>query len=105
SWHTPGGGIHRGESPAAGACREIQEEVGMTVKPEQLIPLFHKRVVTRRRFRYDCHAFALIVSTKPKLSLQQEEIIDAAWLPLADLRRQAAGRVTNEMLDAWERQV
>jgi 8-oxo-dGTP pyrophosphatase MutT (NUDIX family) len=103
-WHAPGGGVHKKENPADGARREVQEEVGITIKPDQLVPLFHKKVTTRRRFRYDCYAFALLLPAKPKLTLQANEIIDSSWLPLEAIRQRAAGKVTSEMLAAWERQ-
>jgi 8-oxo-dGTP pyrophosphatase MutT (NUDIX family) len=103
-WHTPGGGIHKGEAPVDGARRELKEEIGLTVKPEQLQHLFHKRITTRRRFSYDCYAFVLVLPVKPELKLQPNEIIDSAWLPLEAIRRQEAGKITSEMLAAWERQ-
>jgi 8-oxo-dGTP pyrophosphatase MutT (NUDIX family) len=103
-WHTPGGGIHKGEAPVDGAMREVQEEIGLTVKPEQLQQLFHKRITTRRFFRYDCYAFVLLLLVKPELKLQPNEIIDSAWLPLEAIRRQEAGKITSEMLAAWEQQ-
>lgn len=35
-WFTPGGGIYPGESPAQGAARELAEETGLRVRPEEL---------------------------------------------------------------------
>lgn len=35
----PGGKIHEGESPRSGLARELKEELGITVAPEDLKPL------------------------------------------------------------------
>ncbi|HEX2773260.1 MAG TPA: NUDIX domain-containing protein [Micromonosporaceae bacterium] len=35
-WFTPGGGVHPGESPAQGAARELAEETGLRVRPDEL---------------------------------------------------------------------
>jgi 8-oxo-dGTP pyrophosphatase MutT (NUDIX family) len=35
-WMTPGGGLDVGESPAAGAARELAEETGLLLGPEEL---------------------------------------------------------------------
>ena len=38
-WSLPGGGLHRHEDKLAGALRELREETGLVLKPEQLTPL------------------------------------------------------------------
>ncbi|WP_320065250.1 NUDIX hydrolase [Micromonospora sp. RTGN7] len=35
-WFTPGGGLEAGESPAAGAARELAEETGLRLAPAEL---------------------------------------------------------------------
>ncbi|MEV0152178.1 NUDIX domain-containing protein [Micromonospora sp. NPDC050686] len=35
-WFTPGGGLDAGETPAAGAARELAEETGLRLRPEEL---------------------------------------------------------------------
>ena len=49
-WFTPGGGLNDGETSAQGAARELFEETGLRVAPEDLgEPVWHQ--VTR--FSYD----------------------------------------------------
>lgn len=37
-WFTPGGGLDPGETPAAGAARELAEETGLRLAPAELGP-------------------------------------------------------------------
>ena len=56
AWCFPGGGLLDGETPAAGAARELAEETGIEVAPEHLHDLGEHEVGSRLgRFRY--HAF------------------------------------------------
>jgi 8-oxo-dGTP pyrophosphatase MutT (NUDIX family) len=45
-WFTPGGGLDPGESPAEGAARELAEETGLRVRPEELGPPVWEDVTT-----------------------------------------------------------
>lgn len=38
-WEIPGGAVHADESPLAGACREVREELGIEVTPVRLLCL------------------------------------------------------------------
>jgi 8-oxo-dGTP pyrophosphatase MutT (NUDIX family) len=49
-WFTPGGGLNDGETPAEGAARELFEETGLRVAPEDLGEPFWHQVT---RFSYD----------------------------------------------------
>jgi 8-oxo-dGTP pyrophosphatase MutT (NUDIX family) len=48
-WFTPGGGLDPGETPAQGAARELAEETGLRVAPDELGAPVHARVA---RFRF-----------------------------------------------------
>lgn len=66
-WFTPGGGLRPGESPAAGAVRELAEETGLLVRPAQLgAPVWHEVVDFRfagHRYRQDQHFYLLRVAS------------------------------------------
>jgi 8-oxo-dGTP pyrophosphatase MutT (NUDIX family) len=47
-WFTPGGGLDEGETPAQGAARELAEETGLRVAPEQLGLPVHARTASFR---------------------------------------------------------
>ena len=47
-WFTPGGGLDPGESPAEGAARELAEETGLRVAPDELGAPVHERVAQFR---------------------------------------------------------
>ncbi len=43
-WNTPGGGLDEGETSVQAAARELYEETGLRLGPEQLGPVVHQRV-------------------------------------------------------------
>ncbi len=79
-----GGVLLAGESFAAGAAREIREELGIDVDPEALFP-----------FRYADASSAVqgmvyrVYHAGP-FRLQPEEIVRGEFVPLADVPRRAA---------------
>ncbi len=43
-WDMTGGGVKAGEIPIKAACRELQEELNITVAPDKMTPAFEKTV-------------------------------------------------------------
>ena len=43
-WHCPGGGLEIGESPAATASRELEEETGLEARPTRLVGCFSRHL-------------------------------------------------------------
>jgi 8-oxo-dGTP diphosphatase len=82
-WTFPGGGIERGETPEAAACRELNEEIGVT--PSQLLPAGSVRGNWDGR-RDTVHFFELRLDQLPQLKLDNREIVAARLVSPDELR-------------------
>ena len=56
-WCFPGGGLEGDEEPVAGAVRELAEETGVVIAPEELTDLGRFELVTHDRGTFLFHAF------------------------------------------------
>jgi len=75
----PGGSIEADETPATAACRELREETGVTVQPEDLARA--SEIVGWLDYRHD-HVviFELRLGTVPALRVDNREITEAAFM-------------------------
>lgn len=83
-WDLPGGGMHKNESPAQGAVREVVEELGIKIMPKELLPLGS----TQSRsglINLKLHFFQTKLNKPPTIKLQKIEITDAQWFSLREL--------------------
>jgi len=86
-----GGGLAAGEVPAAAAARELQEELGLVVSPDDLDDLgewpMPKRIPERDQMTYEFSCTFLLHRDVDlaKLKLEPKEVVDVAWLSLKDL--------------------
>lgn len=80
-WMLPGGGLHWFEKPAAGAIREIREELGIELKHSDLRPLWRGRI-GGYGLRYRGYFMLVHVSQKTPLTLQTSEVAAAKWFTL-----------------------
>lgn len=93
-WFTPGGGLAAGESPAAGAARELAEETGLRVSPEELGDPVWREATTfpfdGRWYRQEQEFFLLQVAawrvdTAGFDQIERDSIDEHRWWSIAEL--------------------
>ncbi len=81
-WNFPGGGVRAGETPMQAAMRELAEEIGIT--DAALDPAgVASGIWDGRRDRV--HFFTLRLDHRPRLRLDNREIVAAQWVSPAEL--------------------
>lgn len=87
AWEFPAGSALRGETSRAGARRELEEETGIAVAPDDLVLV--GRVVEERAL-FDL--WSAPVDGEPEPAPDPEEVLDAEWVGLDEVyRRWKAG--------------
>jgi ADP-ribose pyrophosphatase YjhB (NUDIX family) len=84
-WSLPAGLLARGESPVEGAVRELAEETGIRLQPEQLHPASPNALVHHRGRWVDVVFEARVPSTNTPLRVDGAEVLEAAWYDVAAL--------------------
>lgn len=70
-WGVPGGKIEKGETPVAGAIRELKEETGITLKPEELSYL-GALYIRKPGMDYIYHSYKASLQSQPNVELSRE---------------------------------
>lgn len=86
-WGVPGGLIERGEEPVRCAARELGEESGIRLSPDQLRPADPNALIHHEGRWVDTVFLAYLDPTAHDLVIDGAEVLEAAWYPLADLPR------------------
>ncbi|RYC05234.1 NUDIX domain-containing protein [Nocardioides zhouii] len=102
-WCFPGGGLEDGEEPAAGAVRELAEETGVVLAPEDLTDLGQFELVTDDHGTFHFHAYVARTALSDRdvecHEGRQMVFVDADPLPDLDLVRSTA--MVAPVLRAW----
>lgn len=78
----PGGYLHSGETALQAAIRELGEETGIRVRPEELRLSIEER--HEWEGKQDCVTiFELDVDTRPNIRIDHREVVDARFYPPA----------------------
>jgi 8-oxo-dGTP pyrophosphatase MutT (NUDIX family) len=92
---TAAGHVQSGEEPLEGGLRELEEELGLEVEPERLVPLGTRRIEQRIQGGSDREfheVFLLSDSTPPQdLRLQEGEVEAVLRVRLGDAKALAGG--------------
>lgn len=96
SWGLPGGGLHRDETSRQAAVRELKEELGLTVQPEQLLTpwTMTERVAGGLN---TVTIYCLEAREQPKVVIDGLEIVAWHWLS----REQALDRPLPSHVQAY----
>lgn len=89
-WGLPAGLLKHRERPAAGAARELYEESGIRLDPEDLSPGVPNAIVHTVGV-VDTIWFAEVPASTTPLKVDGGEVLEAAWFPVDDLPKLAYG--------------
>lgn len=107
-WLTPGGGVDDGESIETAAVREVLEETGLQLDPDELGPVVATRVADfefeRRQYRQTEYFFTVeVASFTPQHhgwdDLERRSLLDQRWWTVDELRTTDATVYPNEIAD------
>jgi ADP-ribose pyrophosphatase YjhB (NUDIX family) len=85
-WSLPAGLLRRREEPVVGAARELAEESGIELRPEQLRPATPSALVHAKGW-VDVVFETSVPASTTRLKVDGAEVLEAAWHPLDALPR------------------
>ena len=80
AWVFPGGAVHEGESEVETAVREAEEEAGIRLDADSLVP-FSRWITPRQvKVRFDTHFFVAPTPADADPKCDGEECVDLRWI-------------------------
>lgn len=107
-WDVPGGFLEAGETPEAGAIRELHEETGLHVELVALLGVFTDTYGTPRAsdgwviHTLNCHYLCRIVGGT---LAPADDASEAEWFAAHDLPTDLAFPNTRDALEAWQKRL
>jgi 8-oxo-dGTP pyrophosphatase MutT (NUDIX family) len=86
SWGLPAGLLKKAEPPVVGAARELHEESGVRIAPDDLTPAIPNAIVHPRGW-VDTVFMGSVPASSTPLVVDGGEVLEARWFPLDDLPR------------------
>ena len=83
-WGLPAGLLKKREPPAVGAARELFEESGVVLRPDELTPAVPNAIVHAQGW-VDTVFFGTVPASTTRLVVDGGEVLEAAWFPLDEL--------------------
>jgi 8-oxo-dGTP diphosphatase len=84
AWGLPAGLLKRNEEPVVGAARELYEESGVVVSPDQLEPATPNALVHAKGW-VDVVYRVSVPASSTTLAVDGGEVLEARWFPLDEL--------------------
>lgn len=97
-WGFPKGHVEGAETLVATAQREIREETGLTVPVDTSFAISTGYDLPNGNYK-EMTLYLADLTTSPALTLQKEEIKDAAWLPYHEARKRLTYANLKGLLD------
>ncbi|GAA2465684.1 NUDIX domain-containing protein [Winogradskya humida] len=83
-WGLPAGLLKKAEPPHVGAARELHEESGVRLDPDDLVPAVPNAIVHTKGW-VDMMFMGKVPASTTELIVDGGEVLEAAWFPYDDL--------------------
>lgn len=83
-WGLPAGLLKKHEPPAVGAARELFEEAGVRLRPEELVPAVPNAIIHPQGW-VDTVYFGEVPASTTRLVVDGGEVLEARWFPIDEL--------------------
>jgi len=102
-WSLPGGGRHRNEEPTKGVIRETLEETNIKLV-EKDVTLLGEFEIKHGLVKIGYFLFETELASKPKITLQKNEIKEMQWVPIKELTKHRINPDAMEAIEHWRQQ-